>query len=63
VIVIAPEALADLSDSNSVMLLLPLCVCRVEPDKLMEVLDQVPVKLSVVNKVEGCWEVSAALLA
>jgi hypothetical protein len=35
----------------------------VEPDKLIEVLDQVPAKLSVVNKVEGCWEVSAALVA
>ncbi len=36
---------------------------RVEPDELQEVLDKVPVKLSIVNRTEGCWEVSTAVVS
>jgi hypothetical protein len=34
-----------------------LCLCRMEPDEMEQVLQQVPVKLSIVEKTEGCWEV------
>lgn len=33
------------------------CGCRMEPDEMAQVLQQVPVKLSIVEKTEGCWEV------